>query len=129
MVPAAPGRLSITTGCPKLFASGSLTIRAVTSTPVPGPYGTTIRSGFDGYCCAFDVLTDVLTAISASNPAATRRGGSLIFLVLSRDFFRHGKSELTVLRIDVRVRAQRIAGDRDHVILGRPHERHEALRV
>ena len=50
-MPSPPGRFSITTGLPHRSASRSAKMRAVMSTPLPGPRGTikrTCRCGHDG---------------------------------------------------------------------------------
>jgi hypothetical protein len=48
MEPAAPARLSITTGCLSITESFSPTMRASASVLPPAPKGTTMRSGLSG---------------------------------------------------------------------------------
>src|SRR6059036_2107232 len=52
MVPPAPGRFSMTIGCPICGESLSVTVRAMMSVPLPGVNGTMIRIGFEGQGCA-----------------------------------------------------------------------------
>src|SRR5512137_162910 len=52
MLPAAPGRLSITTGWPSSGRRLSATTRAVMSVLPPGGYGTTSLTGLDGQLSA-----------------------------------------------------------------------------
>jgi hypothetical protein len=48
MVSAPPGRLSTTTGCPRLCAMPGATSRAMLSVALPAACGTTKRSGRSG---------------------------------------------------------------------------------
>src|SRR5258707_1543338 len=52
MVPPAPGRFSMTMGCPSWGESLSVTVRAMMSVPLPGVNGTMILIGFEGQACA-----------------------------------------------------------------------------
>src|SRR6266487_4165935 len=52
MVPPAPGRFSITIGCPSWGESLSDTVRAMMSVPLPGVNGTMTLIGFAGQACA-----------------------------------------------------------------------------
>src|SRR5216117_3196232 len=52
MVPPAPGRFSMTIGCPSWGESLSDTVRAMMSVPLPGVNGTMILIGFAGHVCA-----------------------------------------------------------------------------
>src|SRR6266850_6747095 len=52
MVPPAPGRFSMTMGCPSWGESLSVTVRAMMSVPLPGVNGTMILIGFAGHACA-----------------------------------------------------------------------------
>jgi len=45
MAPCAPARFSITSGWPSSRDSASPTMRAVVSTPLPGPNGTSTVTG------------------------------------------------------------------------------------
>src|SRR5258708_1894774 len=65
MVPPAPGRFSMTMGCPSLGESPSLTGRASRSVPPPGVSGTVIWTGFGGHACA---CAPTCRAQSASAP-------------------------------------------------------------
>src|SRR5262245_11163539 len=49
MLPAAPGRFSMTMLCPSRAPSGWAMIRAAVSTPPPGGHGTMTRIDWDGY--------------------------------------------------------------------------------
>src|SRR5258706_13747123 len=57
MLPPAPGRLSMTTGCPSLATSLGCIVRAMRSAPPPGAYGTMKRSGFVAKLCALAACT------------------------------------------------------------------------
>ena len=48
MLEPAPGRFSITSGCPSSRASGSPSARATKSAAPPGGNPTSMRTGFDG---------------------------------------------------------------------------------
>src|SRR5262245_61899724 len=52
MVPPAPGRFSITIGCPIAVLSWVATSRATKSVPPPAGKGTIRRTGFVGQSCA-----------------------------------------------------------------------------
>src|SRR5260221_7191440 len=52
MVPPAPGRFSMTMGCPSWGESLSVTVRAMMSVPLPGVNGTMILIDFAGHACA-----------------------------------------------------------------------------
>src|SRR5712672_1810732 len=52
MVPPAPGRFSMTMGCPSWGESFSATVRAMMSVPLPGVNGTMILIDFAGHACA-----------------------------------------------------------------------------
>src|SRR5712664_530322 len=52
MVEPAPGLFSITIGWPITGASSFCTMRAATSVNPPGPKGTMILMGLEGYGCA-----------------------------------------------------------------------------
>src|SRR5262245_5384786 len=68
MLPAAPGRLSITTGRPSAVERGGATIRATVSFALPAPNGTTRRSGLAGNWACADATTHSAAA-SAARPA------------------------------------------------------------
>src|ERR1700724_678878 len=69
MLPLAPGRLSMTTGCPQRSDSFCPTVRARMSMPVPGVKGTMICTGLPGYGCGALFDGDCADAPHASNPA------------------------------------------------------------
>ncbi len=52
MLPAAPGRFSISTGWPHSVCSFSPTRRGIRSEAPPGANGTITRTGFCGQDCA-----------------------------------------------------------------------------
>src|SRR5215208_2627116 len=54
MLPAAPGRFSITTGCAHIAVSFSPTRRGIRSDAPPGAKGTMTRTGFCGQDWAFE---------------------------------------------------------------------------
>src|SRR5262249_35953942 len=67
MLPAAPGRLSTTTGLPQRSPSFCATSRAMMSTPPPGANPTSMRTGFAGYCApAPSGASAAATAVSAA---------------------------------------------------------------
>jgi len=51
-MPPAPGLFSMTTGWPHFAPSLSLMARAMRSSELPGPVGTTMRTGLVGQLCA-----------------------------------------------------------------------------
>src|SRR4051812_16021058 len=63
MLPAAPGRLSITTGCAQIAASFSPTRRGIRSDAPPGAKGTITRTGFCGQVWAFERETTRSSAV------------------------------------------------------------------
>jgi hypothetical protein len=65
-VPAAPGRFSITTGCPSLSCIAWATMRPMMSAPPPGPNGTITRIDRCGQSCA------VASTVPASSAAPDR---------------------------------------------------------
>src|SRR3954451_21799208 len=76
MLPKAPARLSINTGCLRRAGSAAESTRATTSTPPPGGYGTTMRMGFEGYSCASEYVAEPIVIRAAAQamravPAAT----------------------------------------------------------
>src|SRR3954453_19612400 len=84
MLPPAPARFSITTGCPRRGESFSPTSRVSTSAAAPGPMVTKMRTGLDGYDCAAAATETASAATHASernighllcgnNPPATMR--------------------------------------------------------
>src|SRR6266581_9811052 len=52
MAPSAPGRLSTTTGWPRVSESGCAIRRVIASAVPPGANPTTMRMAFEGYCAA-----------------------------------------------------------------------------
>src|ERR1700704_1392749 len=89
MMPLAPGRLSTTTAC-LVFSSICLPIRRAEMSPEPpGPNGTMILIGREGYCaacapnghqCRADQRED-RTTIDCCIRHETRHEASLLFLV------------------------------------------------
>src|SRR5688500_7299573 len=69
MFPPAPGRLSITTGCPRPSESRVATMRAMVSLAPPGAKPRTNRIGLAGYSAAWSAGT----ASSASAAADSIR--------------------------------------------------------
>src|SRR5207245_5714709 len=67
MVPPAPGRFSMTMGCPSWGESLSVTVRAMMSVPLPGVNGTMILIGFAGQACAHAVVCAIHSAIPAAS--------------------------------------------------------------
>jgi hypothetical protein len=65
MLPFAPGRLSITTGCPSASLKRGPTMRASVSAGPPGGTATIMRIGFEGYGCA---TTEADINTSSKNP-------------------------------------------------------------
>src|SRR3954462_5619233 len=63
MLPAAPGRLSITTGWAHIAASFSPTRRGIRSDAPPGANGTITRTGFCGQDWAFERGTTRSSAV------------------------------------------------------------------
>src|SRR5688572_15335458 len=78
MMPFAPGRLSTITCWPHVPVSFSATDRAMMSTPPPAAWGTMIRTGRFGNCCA---------AAVAQQSAKAAAAGSRKSKVGSRKFF------------------------------------------
>src|SRR5688572_29622898 len=66
-MPAAPGRLSITTGWPRRLASASEMEREARSEALPGGNGTTMRTGRLGYDCACAAQQSTRPASAAAN--------------------------------------------------------------
>src|SRR5690348_16986307 len=71
MVDPAPGRFSMMIGCPSTGASSFWRMRATTSVKPPGPKGTMIFTGFDGY----------VSAAAGNARAARARAARAIFLM------------------------------------------------
>src|SRR3954463_7493822 len=63
MLPAAPGRFSITTGWPQIAVSFSPTRRGIRSDAPPGAKGTITRTGFCGQDWAFEKGTTSSSAV------------------------------------------------------------------
>src|SRR5262252_3107568 len=63
MLPAAPGRFSITTGWPQIAVSFSPTRRGIRSDAPPGANGTITRTGFCGHDWAFETGTTSRRAV------------------------------------------------------------------
>src|SRR5436309_4418322 len=74
IVPPAPGRFSISTGCPNADESLSATGRAIVSVAEPGVNGTMMRIGLDGKACASAAVVRV-----ASSAASSAFMGSLLW--------------------------------------------------
>src|SRR5438094_1979176 len=74
MVPPAPGRFSITMGCPSWGESLSVTVRAMMSVPLPGVNGTMILIGFEGQACAQAAVCAIHSAIPAARVQSFVRG-------------------------------------------------------
>src|SRR5688572_27611998 len=62
MAPAAPARLSTTTGCPSGSAMCCAMSRPMVSTAPPGGHGTTILIGLFGYCACAAAATSAKAA-------------------------------------------------------------------
>jgi hypothetical protein len=72
-LPPAPGRLSITTGCPSARASGSARMRAMMSGEVPAGNGTTSLIARAGQACAADGSATAEAAAAAMEFRTWRR--------------------------------------------------------
>src|SRR5712691_5010444 len=79
MVPPAPGRFSMTMGCPSWGESLSVTVRAMMSVPLPGVNGTTILIGFAGHACAH-----AADCAAQSSPSTTKDLPSFPDILASR---------------------------------------------
>src|SRR6476646_4174893 len=80
MVEPAPGRLSMTTGCPNASDSHAPNARPVGSVEPPGGYGTISRMGRDGYVsCA---STGTANAHAVNRMASANDSGRIIALLL-----------------------------------------------
>src|SRR5882672_7261051 len=71
MVPPAPGRFSTITGCPRLAANLSVTLRPMTSVTLPGVKGTMTRSARlgKGASCANACGAGASSAATIKRPA------------------------------------------------------------
>src|SRR6187402_3222388 len=67
MLPPAPGRFSMTTGCPHIFCNSTPSERATMSVVPPGGNGTIMRTGFDGQLCACAVSEEITNAVATNN--------------------------------------------------------------
>src|SRR5688572_20151681 len=74
MLPPAPPRLSITTGCPRPSLTFCPTRRATPSAKPPAANATTTRTGFVGYCWPHAVML----RRAAAQASALRTGGSVM---------------------------------------------------
>src|SRR6185503_10949286 len=79
IAPAAPGRLSITTGCPHFSVSLGPISRARMSEVPPGGNGTTMRIGLAGKLCAGAGCANAKTASAAAFNARARAGFMTVF--------------------------------------------------
>src|SRR3954471_5208206 len=70
-MPPAPARLSTTNCCPRLSLMRCETSLAIVSGSPPAGYGTTTRTGFEGYCCAHARAAHM--TMSGNNPKRARK--------------------------------------------------------
>ena len=71
MMPNAPGLFSMTTGWPRIGRICSPTMRMTMSVALPGPNGTTTRTGLLGYFSCAPAL-DARTTMAASRNKPVR---------------------------------------------------------
>ena len=79
MLPAPPGRFSITTDCPSSFDTMSLTRRADTSVVPPGAKPTSTRIGRVGQLCA--IADDANPATTQATPITIINRRNMGFLL------------------------------------------------
>src|SRR5262245_23410657 len=71
MMPFAPARFSTTTGWPQVSVSRCATVRDVISVPPPGGYGTSRRTGRDGYGACAAAVSVAVTSAAVTSSAVT----------------------------------------------------------
>src|SRR5437870_11589946 len=86
--PAAPGRLSTTTGCPSSSPRAGASVRAMMSVAPPGAKPTTSRIGFVGYACA----------IAYCETASSRHANRLVPRNVYLTRMRHGAKRIPDFR-------------------------------
>src|SRR5450755_1885839 len=79
--PAAPPRFSMMIGWPSAFWNRSWTMRAITSVPPPGGYGTMKRTGFSGQPWAAAASANTARPKAAARVASVMRRRSSSFIV------------------------------------------------
>src|SRR5581483_314196 len=129
--PPAPGRLSITTGCPSASPSFGAIIRATVSADAPEVNGMTKRIGFVGYDCAAagaaanasdSATMDARIVFTASE----RRAGCEI---VANDLFAGREPHFIVRRDVAERRIERVDAVRDADEIGVQADRHDFARA